>query len=888
MPHFLKFYINSVFSEKSAAVLKCSKIYGKIYRNYFETDPKGNFAMTLREKIEKLLSEIAELESSHSPDRKLPQNTYYLNDSDIVCMDRRVGESRYPYDADGLVVWARSSGYIEACESTFSIFKTVNFSEDPSVGFFAGIPTENGYIPLSVTGASKQLFEPCDVKRYLVYAPRCAYYITDTESVTFTVRLHVDFQKHIHFTYTAINKTDTPQKFYMESDIEAILRFAEVESFWDRMSKFGKRYSDGSYLLRSENQCLVINSTSCGGVITDEYHTVGKSDLTGGVGRTLANALALKEGKFTKQCHAANTTDIPVAADMIHYELAGGEMIRRDYDLSYYHSIPEAEAAVGTAIDTEAVDAALIADEIREKSKLESMQVSFGDWNGKLRADVLNRFLRNVQKQVSFCALGKNYAGPHIGIRDVMQQLESSLIWQPEESRAKIITALNYILEDGRPPRQFSLPATEDMIPDMDLRMYIDQGVWIISTVYTYLSYTDDYSILDEECSYYVASEDNSYITKKSDIRDTVLDHLIKIMDFLARNLDTEGGTNCLRALYGDWNDAIDGLGRTTDPGKSFGTGVTVMATLQYWQNLREMSEILTKLGKYTEKLVLYKKYSDGIEEGLKKYAIDVNENGERRVIHGWGDKMSYKLGSWHDPDGVSRLSTTSHSFWVLSGMIAKDPSMKEVVMKAFNSVVSNYGLKTFDKAFPMSIRDKAGRISTITAGTYENAAAYVHASMFAIMALFSIGESRRAWEEMEKSVVISHDNCTKTSFVMPNSYCETSEYDIDGDSMGDWYTGSGTVLIKETVKFGFGVCPDLDGLWLQMPEHMPCTEAALNIKVKGHPICVTYSNEGKGKRSFTVDGKAVSGEYCELMNVEKIYIPADKLHDGMNITVND
>ena len=850
--------------------------------------PKGNMQMTLREKTEKILSEINALKASDCPDKKLPQNTYYLNDSDIVCMDRRVGESRYPYDADGLVVWARSSGYIEACESTFSIFKTVNFSEDPSVGFFAGIPTDNGFLPLSVTGASKQLFESSDVQRYVVYAPRCAYYITDTANVTFSVRLHVDTAKHIHFAYIAINKTDKVQKFYMESDIEAILRFAEVESFWDRMSKFGKRYPDGSYLLRSENQCLVINSKAVGGRVVKEYHTVGKSDLLGGVGRTLANALALKEGKFTKQCSAANTTDIPVAADLVHYELEGGEMIRREYDLSYYHNIPEAEAAVGAGIDIDTIDVELEVAESSERAKLETMKVSFKDWNGRLRAPVLNRFLRNVQKQVSFCALGKNYAGPHIGIRDVMQQLESSLIWQPKESRAKIITALNYILEDGRPPRQFSLPATEDMIPDMDLRMYIDQGVWIISTVYTYLSYTDDYSILDEECSYYVASDDNSYITKKSEIRDTVLDHLLKIMDFLARNLDTEDGTGCLRALYGDWNDAIDGLGRTKEPGKSFGTGVTVMASLQYWQNLREMSEILTKIGKHTDKLAEYKKYSDGIEAGLRKYAVDTNEKGERRVIHGWGDRMSYKLGSWHDPDGVSRLSTTSHSFWVLSGMIEKDPSMKEVVMSAFNSVVSDYGLKTFDKAFPMSIRDKAGRISTITAGTYENAAAYVHASMFAIMALFSLGESKRAWEEMEKSVVISHGNCTKTSFVMPNSYCETSEYDIDGDSMGDWYTGSGTVLIKETVKFGFGVCPDLDGLKLQMPAHMPCTEAELEICVKGHPIHVKYKNTASGKRRFTVDGEEKSGTQGELMNIEKLYLDASELHDGMVIEVRD
>ena len=95
--------------------------------------------MTLYEKIKDLLCQIEELKANPDPDKKLPQNSFYLNENDILCCEREKGESRYPYDADGLVVWAKSSGYIDACESTFSIFKTVNFAEDPSIGFFAGI-----------------------------------------------------------------------------------------------------------------------------------------------------------------------------------------------------------------------------------------------------------------------------------------------------------------------------------------------------------------------------------------------------------------------------------------------------------------------------------------------------------------------------------------------------------------------------------------------------------------------------------------------------------------------------------------------------------------------------------------------------------------------------
>lgn len=374
---------------------------------------------------------------------------------------------------------------------------------------------------------------------------------------------------------------------------------------------------------------------------------------------------------------------------------------------------------------------------------------------------------------------------------------------------------------------------------------------------------------------------------KKSDIQDTVLDHLIRIMDYLARNLDREYGTNCLRALYGDWNDALDGLGKTKDPGKKYGSGVTVMATLQFYQNLREMTMILTKIGKYPEKIDAYAAYSRGIEEGLAKYGIDINDAGQRRIIHGWGDKISYKLGSWRDPDGKARRSITSNSFWAITGMIEKDPSLKEVIMDTLDAVDSKYGLKTFDVPFPYAMPE-AGRISYITPGTYENSCAYVHASMFGIMALFCLGESEKAWRQMEKSMVITHDNCTMTTFAMPNSYCENPDFEIDGGSMGDWYTGSGAVLVKEMIKFGFGIAPNLDGLIIQTPASMPCSSAKIEIIVKGHPIVLSYQNTGAGTRTFTVNGKATEGVLDPLMQIPKLFIPTEQLTDHMLIKVID
>lgn len=839
----------------------------------------------MKEKIENLLKQIKEAERNPKAENQLPQNAYYLSEDEILCKDREFGVSRFPYTADGLILWAYSNGIIEACESTFHIFKPLYYSEEPSVNFFGGIKQKNGeYVPIALFENSKQLSEQFKIDRYVVYSNQYVYYIADTENVTFSLRIHTDENKHMHFSFNAVNKGKNAVEVYMFSFFDALLRNAESDNFWDRMHKYAYTY-ENSYLLNSYGDYMVVNRKAECPNNVKVSRTVGKTDIFGNR-KSVMNSPVLKTGEFLRNSTAVNTTNLPVAADIFTTVLNTDESIRCEFDLSYYHNYKDAEKHLNDSIDIQKIDAELDIASKTEREEFNNLKIKFGDWKGKVNVELLNKFLRTVQKQVSVCALGKNYAGSLIGIRDVMQQLEGSLLWQPEKSREKIINALNYVLEDGRAPRQFSVPETADRLPKLDLKEYIDQGVWIISTLYTYLAYTNDYSILDEKCSYYVVDDANTCVIKKSDICDTVFDHLITIMEFLLSNIDDN--TGCLRALYGDWNDAIDALGKTDDTDKKFGSGVSVMASLQFYQNCNEMVEILEKTGKFTEKIPKYKNCAEKLTKGLLKYAVDTNEKNEKRILHGWGDKYSYKIGSFCDPDGVSRISSISNSFWILSDMIKNDVSLKNVIINDINKLTSKYGLLTFDKAFDYKTRKYVGRISTITRGTYENEASYVHAALFAGCALFKAGESKRAFEEFEKSIIISHDNCTMTSFVMPNSYCYNPDYCIDGESMGDWYTGSGTVVIKEIVKYAFGINPSLDGVSICLPSYMNSDKAEIELNIKGSSFKLIYTNLKSGKRQYFVDGKEYSSDFDGLTNTTKIFIPDNMLHNGILVEIND
>lgn len=836
-----------------------------------------------------ILDLLEKIKSAENRAGELPGNACFLDGDRVLCLDRSRGESRYPYSEDGLVVWLRSTGYIDACESIFTIFKTSNFGEGPHVAFFGGVKEGDSYFPVSVTGAARQLFEK-NVKRYIVYSLKCAYCVADCGDVVFALRLAVDKKKHIRFTLSAVNKTDGEQRIYLASFIEAMLRYGENETFWQRMTKFGTHREDGTFVLMSRNRgedFLVVNSAvRADARITGESYTTARSAFLGGSGRSLENAASLKTGAIERQCDSTTTTDLPVAAKIVNASLPPKGELVEDFELVVCYNRDDAEAASGAAIDHDALDAELALSEKREASDFDNMKVSFGEWkSGAVNGETFNKFLRCVQKQTSFCAHGKNYAGAYLGIRDVFQQLEGALMWQRELSREKMLLAMNFILSSGRPPRMFSVPkAGAETIP-VDLEKYIDQGVWIISTFYTYLAYTGDYSILDEKCGYIDAPDEAWCDAHPTGEVTTVLEHLLRITDFLLSNVDDEY-TGCLRVLFGDWNDAVDGLGATEDEGREFGTGVTVMATLQFRQNLYEMTEILSVLGGYDERIVRYREALGGIERGLDKFAID-EKNGARRIVHGWGDKVSYKVGSFCDPDGKSRHSLTPNSFWAITGYIERDPSLKREIMECMDAVSSKYGLKTFDVPFAPDAKG-VGRIKDIVPGTYENSCAYAHGSLFGTMALFALGESERAWREIEKTVVITHENATMTSFVMPNSYCENAEYNMDGESLGDWHTGSGCVLIKEIARYGFGIYPTLSGLRIQTPKYFPAKSGRIEMKIGECDVTLIYEDRGAGDRTITVDGAEYEESYDELMDIPVCFIPRDKLKDRLTVTVTD
>ena len=841
--------------------------------------------------LKDIMAQIRRAVDQPSADRALPADACFLESGAILCRPRKSGVSRYPYSADGLNLWAYSNGVIHAIEGTFNVFRPVHHENESSVQFFAGLPLEDGtYFPVPVLGGGKSTYEPFPIDYYLVYSLAAATYIADTERATFAVRVDVSRQKEMRFSFGCLNKTGAPLEIAYTAYFEALLKMGITDDMWSLYSRQGWSVGDEAFLLRRKGvdyHAMGIRRAVSGAEVGAIYRTSSRPDYLIYQDRCTANAESLRTGALEEQHAQGCKLATPVAAEILHLTVAPGGFGRVD-TVCRLSNDPAKEATLcDFTIDPAAIDQEIASFQASEEKRLSALSMTFGPIkDGKVNHNVLNRFLLCLQKQVDFCAMGKNYVEDRIGIRDVFQQLEQAMLWDPAQAREKILRALGYIDVSGRAPRQFSIVDDRSYPPKrMDLDAYIDQGNWVISTLHSYLALTGDFAFLDEKAGYFEIVDEKKNQIRFSDQEDSVLDHLLRIADYLDSNIDEE--TGCLRALKGDWNDAIDALGSTTDPDKKFGTGVSVMASLHFYQNLKEMADILDAVGRFPEKAANYRALRESLREGLDRYAKETNAAGDVRLIHGWGDHRGYKVGSFCDSDGVDRISFAPYAFWATSGMIERDPALKAVILRDLMKLDSPYGLMTNYPPFTEASTG-VGRIIRTLPGSAENACAYTHASMFSVAALFRIGADEEAWKQLEKTMVIVQKSPSKSPFIMANSYCNNPAGGLNGQSAIDWYTGTGTVMVKNFVRGVFGLLPTLDGLRVGPTAAMPTNEATIALTVKGSAIRLTYRQTGEGKRRFFVDGREQATQRDPIAEIDTLFLPNAALHNGLEILVTD
>lgn len=842
-------------------------------------------------------------EPEHFDAYKMPGNAYFIDDNSILVIPGDDGDCRYPYGKDGFNYWTYASGYMHCNEGLFSPFLRASEGQEPKIAFFAGTEADGSYDMFSLL--SVPVIGDDEVTRYTVFTKSGTYFIAEKDDMIYGIRTFVDDERNIYYTVEIVNNTGTEKTVKLSTFFNPFVKNSLVENSTDRWFRKVEHFSTnelGSFQVEayeekdrsgmSTNFGILSRSIDDPRTLKSVQVTTSRYDFVGGSRSSLHSAKAIRAAQIAVNKKVTSFTETAICADMI--EMSVKDTRRMDIRFAFTFEESEAIQLRNEVLTPMAIDSKFDEVKLLEGQSGEDINFKFdlGNDSGetlKLKEHVFNGFMEHLKKQVEFCSVIKGYIQlSHfslIGIRDVFQALEGYLYWQPEIAKNKMLEALGFLSPEGRLPRQYSLPVDENSAPAMDLRPFIDQGVWVISAIATYLRQTKNYKFLEEICGYYDVVDDHKHIAKKNDLRDSVLEHMLKIMNYLLLNRDHDK-TKCVLALYGDWNDALDGLGKTNKPGQEYGTGVSVMATLQVYQNLQEMVDILSRVNgdKYADTIALYRKAQDEIRNGLFKYALT-----DDRILHGWGDEMSYLVGSTKDPDGISRDGLTSNAFWILTNLyrdsVARPAegevppeTVKRIILNAYRRLDSKYGLKTFHPHFEKGTHG-VGRIPNLPEGTAENGATYIHASMFAVMSLFAVGEGKMAWTELSKLLPFTHDRVSISPYVAPNSYGYNEALQIDGESMSDWQTGSSNVLLKTIIRYVFGYEPTYDGLYIQPCSFKPFDHIEMAIKYMDRTIVLKVRNEAKAQRMFKVNGEDFTGSHDRIMDIDRLYISDDFLN---------
>lgn len=876
--------------------------------------------MGLEQRIKTFIRNRKRLESDqdYRKNYALASDCYFLEDGSILSYPRDDGDSRYPYGENGFNFWTSASGYMHCNEGLFSPFLRATEGQEPKIAFFAKIEGE------LVSLLSVPLLGGVNDKaiRYTIFTMGATYYICETHGLIFALRIGVDAKKRLLISLEVDAADEEAQSggardiqiaYYLNPFIKNALVENSVDR-WFRRSTFIDEGALGHFVVEAYEEVdrkkmaankgffyLTANEGTLSQLKKKEI-TTSRYQFVGGARSSLHTPKALYEGTFGEGQRICSFTETGIIAYLLTFtmtkplRLEGQFCFEKpeydvgDEEIEDEERIQEADERIEinkmTEMSEKSVDDYFETLELREQAKLGDLKLEFN------QGLVLNAFFEQVKKQVEFCSTIKGYiqlsSFSLIGIRDVFQAIEALLYYEPQVAKAKMLEALNFVTQKGRCPRQYILPNAPKEVHAMDLRPFIDQGVWVISTIVAYIKQTKDIAFLSETAGYYKFIDESRHLACADEASGSVLEHLIKMMNYLIEQRDPV--TKCVLALYGDWNDALDGLGKSLDPSKEYGTGVSVMATLQVYQNLGEMMDLLKHLQQLntwpiasSESLEMghlinqYQQVKDEIAQGLKTHAVVTHPEKGLKLLHGWGDAQSYCVGGFEDVDGIERDGLTSQAFWILSGLLEQEyheierEIVKDSIRAAYQRLSGPYGFKTFWPGFEMDA-EGVGRIPNLPIGTAENGAAYIHASLFGIMSLFKIGESQWAWEELFKVMPLTHNKISCSPFVMPNSYGENKELHIDGESMSDWQTGSSNVLIKTLLRYVIGYEPELSRLIIQPARYCPYESIKASVIYKGIKINM-HIDFSPQKRQFFVNEQPMDGTFDEHKQLTVLHL---------------
>jgi cellobionic acid phosphorylase len=445
--------------------------------------------------------------------------------------------------------------------------------------------------------------------------------------------------------------------------------------------------------------------------------------------------------------------------------------------------------------------------------------------------DELDRYFNVWSKyqnrnQVRFCrALDK------VGYRDVLQDMMGVCDFESDLVRDRLLHTLRYQAADGRAVRQY------EAVPGagQDMRMYMDSSSWIPDTLVTYLRESGDFAILDEEVPYF------NMQTQQPDTAEagTTWEHALRAVRSL---MDNTGYHGLCKIGYGDWNDALSGIGGDK--------GVSVWLSMACVHAARQLGALATFLKRTAEAEEL-RQAVDSMIRRINEHAWD----GEWYIyaINGAGKP----IGAKSSPEGKLHLNVNT---WSLFTGVARAAGREEQVIRSLEQLATPYGHMLLKPAYTAASRADVGRIADQKPGLFENGSIYLHGESFYLYALIAAGKGDECYRQFLQTqpFALVQDIATGPRHQQSN-FTVGPDHPNAGMQLFSNFTGSIT-WYRRVIERMLGVWADFDALAIQPCPPSEWKEYEVRKGWRGRRIQVRFKRAGAAGCRISLNGKMYTG----------------------------
>lgn len=500
----------------------------------------------------------------------------------------------------------------------------------------------------------------------------------------------------------------------------------------------------------------------------------------------------------------------------------------------------EWQVVVGIAPVGEGVDRALA---LADTQRLEAAQKeAIAHWNQRVRKFWVHtpdfEFTRLHQGWSSYQILIKSYlsSAPSYyhasdgspGFRDGLQDAFGLAMLEPERAREMILRLVSFQFLDGaashRAPR---VPLTVEPSEKSDMPL------WISLALLQYIRETGDTSLITEKAPFADGPEA------------PLLEH---IRVGLERSLNDTGRHGLPLIHYGDWNDALDGLG-----GEGRGESVFLGQFLAY--SLKN-GAVLAELADESSLAEQWKKKAEELVGILNNQCWDKDRF--VRALHDDGTV----IGCSKNREGSIYLNP---QVWAVIADLAPRERQEICMDTVERELDTPIGIRCL--APPYSSYDPhVGLISCFPPGVKENGAVFSQAMAFCLVAELMLKRAEKAWEIFCKANPVLRSRQHPEYSVEPYVYSQFvagPETNLHGQGFHHWLTSTCSWMQYAVVNWMLGARADLDGLILDpcIPPHWKefnftrlYRQSTLNIEVKNP------KGLSQGVKKVLMDGKPIAG----------------------------